>query len=52
VEREKTISVRVRRVARGLAKYKLDSVDVQEVRWDKENTVRARDYILFYGTGK
>jgi hypothetical protein len=46
------LSVRVRTVARDLAKYKLDPVDVQEFRWDKENTVRAGDYALFYGTGK
>jgi len=52
VECEKTVSIRVRTVARDSAKYKLDSVDVLEVRWDKENTVRAREFILFYGTGK
>lgn len=52
MECEKTLSVRVRTVAMDLAKYKLDSVDVQEVRWDKENTVRTGDYILSYGTGK
>jgi hypothetical protein len=28
-------------VARELAKYKLDLVGVQEIRWDKEGTVRA-----------
>jgi hypothetical protein len=38
-------------VARELAKYKLDLVDVQEVGWDKGSTVRAGDYILFYGKG-
>jgi hypothetical protein len=27
--------------ARDLARYKLDLVGVQEVRWDKEGTVRA-----------
>ena len=32
-----------------LARYKLDLVDVQEVRWDKEGTVRAGDYNFFYG---
>jgi hypothetical protein len=26
-------------------------VGVQEVRWDKEGTVRAGDYNLFYGKG-
>jgi len=35
-------------VARELVRFKLDSVDVQEVTWDKEGSVRARDYILFY----
>jgi hypothetical protein len=36
-------------VARELARYKLDSVGVQDVRWDKEGTVRAGDYTFFYG---
>jgi hypothetical protein len=52
VDCEGPVSVRVTTVARDLAKYKLNLVDVQEVRWDKEGTVRARDYILFYGKGK
>jgi hypothetical protein len=39
-------------VARELAKYKLDLVGVQEVRWDKEGTVRAGEYIFFYGKGQ
>ena len=30
--------------ARELARYKLDLVGVQEVRWDKGGTVRAGDY--------
>jgi len=30
--------------ARELARYKLDLVCVQEVRWDKVGTVRAEDY--------
>ena len=30
--------------ARELAGYKLDLFGVQEVRWDKEGTVRAGDY--------
>jgi len=34
-------------VARELARCKLDSVGVQEVRWDKRGTVRAVDYIFF-----
>jgi exonuclease III len=37
--------------ARELAKYKLDVVGVQEVRWDKGGTVRAGDYDFFYGKG-
>jgi exonuclease III len=39
-------------VARELAKYKLDLVGVQEVRWDKEQTVRAGEYIFFYSRGQ
>ena len=38
--------------ARELARYKLDLVDVQEVRWDKGGMVRAGDYNFFYGKGK
>jgi exonuclease III len=37
--------------ARELARYKLDLVGVQEVRWDKGGTVRAGDYNFFYGKG-
>jgi len=33
-------------VTRELARYKLDLVGVQEVRWDKGGTVRAGDYIF------
>ena len=36
-------------VARELARYKLDVVGVQEVRWDKRGTLRAGDYNFFYG---
>jgi len=36
---------------REIARYKLDVVGVQEVRWDKEGTVRAGDYNFFYGKG-
>jgi hypothetical protein len=36
-------------VARELARYKLDLVGVQEVRWDKGGTIRAGDYTFFYG---
>ena len=37
--------------ARELARYKLDVVGVQEVRWEKGDTVRAGDYNVFYGKG-
>ena len=37
--------------ARELARYKLDIVGVQEVRWEKEGTVKAGDYSFFYGKG-
>jgi len=37
--------------ARELARYKLDLVVAQEVRWDKGGTVRAGDYSFFYGKG-
>jgi hypothetical protein len=36
-------------VARELARYKIDLVGVQVVRWDKGGTVRAGDYTSFYG---
>jgi len=36
---------------RELARYKLDVVGVQEVKWDKGGTVRERDYDFFYGKG-
>ena len=35
--------------ARELARYKLDVVGVQVVRWDKEGTVRAGDHNFLYG---
>jgi len=37
--------------ARELARYKLDLVGVEEVRWDKGGTVREGDYNFFYGKG-
>jgi len=37
--------------ARELARYRLDVVGVQEVRWDKGGTVRAGDYDFSYGKG-
>jgi exonuclease III len=39
-------------VAKELAKHKVDSVAVQEVRWYKEGTVRAREYTFFCGKGQ
>jgi hypothetical protein len=35
--------------ARELARYKVGSVGVQQVRWDKCGTVRTWDYNFFYG---
>jgi len=37
--------------AREFARYKLNLVGVQEVRWDKGGTVRAGNYNFFYGKG-
>jgi len=34
--------------AREFARYKVDLVGVQEVRWDRKGTVRAGDYNFFY----
>ena len=38
-------------MARELGRYKFDLVGVQEVRWDKGDTLRAGDYNFFYGKG-
>jgi hypothetical protein len=38
-------------VARELARYKLDLVGEQELRWDIGGSVRAGDYNFFYGEG-
>jgi hypothetical protein len=38
--------------ARELAKYKFDLVGVQEVRWDKEGTVKVGDYRFYVGALK
>ena len=38
--------------SRKLARYKLDLVGAQEVRWDKRGMVREGAYIFFYGEGK
>jgi hypothetical protein len=37
--------------ARELARYKLDLVGVQKVRWDKYGSVKAGEYSCFYGKG-
>jgi hypothetical protein len=48
-----TVEVRfTNKLARELARYKLDLVGVREVRWDKGDTVRAVDYNFFYGKEK
>jgi exonuclease III len=39
-------------VARQSARCKLDEVAIQEVRWNKEGTERARGYTFFCGKGK
>jgi exonuclease III len=41
----------LRAAARESARYKLDLVGVQEVRWDKGGGVRTGDYNFFYGKG-
>jgi hypothetical protein len=38
-------------VAKEISKYKLDSVGVQEVRWDRGGTEPAGQYSFFYGKG-
>jgi hypothetical protein len=37
--------------SRELARYKLDLVGVQEVRWEGGGTEPAGEYIFFYGKG-
>jgi len=37
--------------ARELQRYKLDLVGLQEARWDKEGTITAGDYNIFYERG-
>jgi len=37
--------------ARELARCKLDLVGVEDIRWDREDPVRAGDYNFFYGKG-
>jgi exonuclease III len=38
-------------VARQLAKYKLDVMRVQEVRWDRGGTEQADNYLFFCANG-
>jgi hypothetical protein len=38
-------------VAKEILKYKLDLVEVQEVRWDRCGTEPAGEYTFFYGKG-
>jgi len=37
--------------AREIARYNLDLLGMQEVRWDKGGTLRAVDYNFYYGKG-
>jgi exonuclease III len=36
-------------VSEEISKYKLDSVRVQEIRWDRGGTEPAGEYTFFYG---
>jgi hypothetical protein len=38
-------------VSKDLSKYKLDLVEVQEVRWEGGGTEPAGEYTFFYGKG-
>lgn len=42
----------LKKVARELARYKLDLVDVQEVRCDEGGTVRAENYTRIFSMAK
>jgi hypothetical protein len=39
-------------VSRELSRYRLDSVEVQEVRWEGNGSEWAGEYTFFYGKGK
>jgi hypothetical protein len=39
----------LRAVAKEISKYKLDFVEVQQVRWDGGGTEPAGEYIFLYG---
>jgi len=45
------VMVTLTSVSTELPMYKLDLVGVQEVSWDKGGTIRAGNYICFYGKG-
>lgn len=51
VDCEEPILARVTTVVRELARCRLYLVRVQEVRWNKEGTVRAEGYTLLYWEG-
>jgi hypothetical protein len=38
-------------VVKELPKYKLDLVEVQEIRWDRSGTKSTGKYAIFYGRG-
>jgi len=46
-ERREPVQGSITTVARELARCKLDLVGIQEVSWNKGDTVRAGDYIFF-----
>jgi hypothetical protein len=39
----------LREVGEEISKYKLDLLEVQDVRWDGGDTERASEYSFFYG---
>jgi hypothetical protein len=41
----------LRTVSRELSRYRLDLVEVQEVRWEGSGTIPAGEYTFFYGKG-
>jgi hypothetical protein len=51
MECKEPVKVRDTTVARELARYKLNLVCVQVVRWDKRGRVTAGDCIFFYEEG-
>jgi hypothetical protein len=47
----RAISLAAAAAAREMARYKLNLVEVEKVRWDKTGTVRAGDFNFLYGKG-